>query len=134
MIVAVVALSVVVAGALSLIAWLVHSSSKRTDQTIKGYDVRDELRAEVTKLTLESERAKYEAIAATAALTAERKRADALEEFISHEAFETDPSAPLAPDDVAGRLLRFSRTVAGEAAPAGDLPAGHEDLLRPEDA
>ena len=56
------------------------------------------------------------------ALQASTARADALQEFISHEAKQTDPSAGLAPDDVAGRVLRLSQRWGASVPAAGDPP------------
>lgn len=50
-------------------------------------------------------------------LQAQTARADALQEFISHEAKQTDPGSGLDPDDVAGRVLRLSQRWAA-AVPA----------------
>ena len=59
--------------------------------------------------TLEAERAKFDLAQSTIALAAERQRATALEEYVKNDAQVTDDTTPLAPDDVAGRLLRHSR-------------------------
>lgn len=113
--------------AVGVIVWLVHSNNGRVDHVLEAMNERN-------NMMVKAERSEYEAKLANTALNDERKRTAALEEFISHDAFETDPAAALAPDDVAGRVLRFSRRVSGKAtAPASGLPARSDALMRPDE-
>lgn len=111
------------------------------------------IRGELGDSKLELERKTFELDKATAVIASERVRIDALEEYVSSKAFETNPNADLDPADDAGRLLRLSRklgAVAAEAHPGSPVPAvaagevrdapgaevvhgaGADDLLKPE--
>ena len=87
---------------------------------------KDEWRTKVT----EAERAIYERGKLADALESEQRRGDALEEFIATEAADTDPHADLAADDVAGRVLRLTRTMSGRKA-RDTVPAGSGPVLHP---
>lgn len=56
------------------------------------------------------------------ALASSTARADALQEAIAHDAKTTDPGANLAPDDVAGRVLRLSQRWADSVPGVGSGP------------
>jgi hypothetical protein len=86
---------------------------------------------EITK-TLDAERARFDLAAMTAARDAQRVRAGALERFVAATAKETDDAKPLAPDDLAGHVLRVSRAgAAGLPAAGTNDGAGAAGPVRP---
>lgn len=114
---AIVALALVLASLVGVVIYLVRRGDAFVDQLLATRDSQ-------TKAVLAAERADYDKKQSDVALASEKTRANALEEFISHDAQETDPAATLAPDDVNGRVLRISRawgavhSAAGQAGPA----------------
>lgn len=150
MIVAVIILAIALAGAIGAQIYLVNRGERRVDMVLAGGDKLAATRDALMLKTIAGERSDFELKQAQAALTLHKARADALEEYVAHDAAETDPNADLAPDDVAGRVLRLSRrwgAAAAEAHPgsavrAGGEPAVHstaaeeapgpDGLLRPE--
>ncbi len=135
---AVIALAVALVGAMGIIVWLVKTGNTRVDQVLAKSDQLSDARKEIVDKTLIAERALFEKEKATNALQYEQSRSDALEDFISADAKETNPTADLAPDDVAGRLLRFSRKSKNRdmpGTPGTDNPVSPEPgpVLHPEE-
>ncbi len=109
MTIALIVLAIALAGAMAAVVWLVHRGDKRVDQTLEAKEQLNSARQEIVNKTLETERARFEEAKAVQALVGERARANALEDFISHDADEVSPSADLAPDDINGRVFRLSQ-------------------------
>lgn len=138
--IALIALVVALAMAIGSIVFLVSRNSSLTDALLSARD-------NAGTNAIAAERAKFDADKATQALAAERAVADSLQEFIAHDAQSTDALAPLAPGDVAGRVLRITQrwraanvsqgTGAPGAVPAGAVPpvappvASAADVPRP---
>jgi hypothetical protein len=101
-----VTLGTTLIGAIGAIVWLVYRGDKRVDQVLNASDVVSSTREEMAKLTLESERLRFELRMTKRTLDHERALMKSLEEYVATHAIETDPNADLDPDDVAGRLLR----------------------------
>jgi hypothetical protein len=95
---AVVALALTLAGALSLVAWLVRVAIARTD---KGSDAALAAEAGVSEL----ERAIFERDAAIADAAESHRIAEHLAGELRH-ALATPPAPGLDPGDVSGRVLR----------------------------
>lgn len=131
-----IALTIALAGAMGVIVWLVKRGDSRVDQVLVKSDELNTARKEITDKTLIAERALFEKKKAVDELMHEEARSDALEDFISVNAQETDPNADLAPDDMFGRVLRFSqKTKRPRALPDADqgVPAGTGPVLHPEE-
>lgn len=130
-----VAAFTVIAALVGVLVWAVRRGDAMAGALITA---REQVEAESRRanvLQVQMERARFEAEKATDALAHERARANALEEYVSTEAMETDDEADLDPDDLAGRLVRFSRrwkTAVPGAATAGDpLRAGQAPPVHP---
>lgn len=124
-----IAFAVVIATALALIAYLVVKLLGRSERSEAAAAQVAEIRGQLGDAKLEIERKGLELGKATAALTTERVRADALESYVATQALETRPNVDLAADDVAGRLFRLSRDLAvaaAEAHPRSPVRAGGE--------
>lgn len=133
-----VALVGVVVVQLGLLAWLFHRALGDSDQQA-------DTRVAVTQLEADVERLMFELDQTRNTLSAERKRADALEEIITDE-INGASGSPLQPGDVRSRLLRAaqqwreanavgSATVGGlpaEATPT-DAEATNVPVTRPSD-
>lgn len=109
---AVIGLVIVVGIALGVIVWSVKRGDRYVDDLLVAKD-----RSVVQ--TLRAERAEFEREKTETALISERTRAEALTDFVSHYAGETNETGDLDPDDVDGRVLRIARWW-GEANAAGD--------------
>ncbi len=133
MTIAIIALAIALTGALGLIAYLVHSNSKRVDQAIAASDATSATREQWQQAVLEAERTKFELKTTAQALLVEQRLADSLEEFIANDAPSVDPNADLAPDDVANRVLRIFRKARGAQAGRGGAvpPIAVTDEVRP---
>lgn len=125
------------AGALALIAWLVHGRVTAADR---------EADARVGQVATEAEleRAQFELALAREALDASERRETIMQEAVA-DAINADPSPDLARNDVLGRVLRISaewaradakgrlRAESGKGMPddrAADTP---DPAVRPED-
>jgi hypothetical protein len=102
-----------------IIVWSVRRGDRFVDELLIAKD-------RSVKQTLTAERATFEADKANAAFIAERTRAEALTDFVSHYAGSTDANGDLDPDDVDGRVLRIARWwgQANARDPLPALPAG----------
>lgn len=133
MTIAVIILSVALAGALGVVAWLVYKLGNTTSKDAADLDAarketRD-ARADADSKTLEAERAKFDLAKSSATLVDEQKRDQALQEFITNDPIK--PNSNLADDDVAGRLRALSgvpdSTNAGGSVPAKSGDEVHHD-------
>jgi len=116
-----ITLAVALAGALGLIAWLVHG---RITSVEEEADAHVELADKQVKL----ERAQFELETTKQSLAATEKRAAALQEVLSDE-LDKAPNPDLARSDVAGRVRRiFDRWEAADAA-RGEVPAKPADAV-----
>lgn len=136
MTVAVITLAIALVGAMGVIVWLVRRGDSRVDQVLLKTEELSSAKLEIGVKTMIAERALFEKEKAEQALVIERARANALEEYISADAQTKDPNADLAPDDVDGRMLRFSqRWAAASAKVSGtgnQVPAGTTSEVHPE--
>ena len=129
---AVIGLTVAVVGMVGVLVWLVRRGDVRVDEALDARRELDRAKDDLRAQTIKAERADFERTKAIEALESERRRADALEEFIADDAQETAPDAVLAPDDVAGRLLRFSRSATGRSVrTGGTIGVGTDPAVRP---
>lgn len=120
MTVAVVALAVVIAVLAGGLVWSMHSASARVDQLLAASDMLSKTRDEIGQQTLATAEAKFETATTKTALASESARASALEEFVAADAKqESNATASLARDDVAGRVALLSSRWASVSAPAG---------------
>lgn len=139
MTVVVITLAVALVAAMGVIVWLVRRGDVRVDQVLSKSEELNSAHKDATDKTLVAERALFEKEKAEQALRDEEARSDALEDFISADAKETDPNADLAPDDVAGRVLRFAskskrtRNVPDTAGTDSQVPAEPGPVLHPEE-
>jgi hypothetical protein len=101
-----IAVAVALLVAVGSIVWLVSRAGALTDRLLEARD-------NAGTNAVAAERARFDADKATQALVGEKARADALQEYISHDAKQTDPAAALAPDDVDGRVLRIAQRWGG---------------------
>ena len=132
MIVAIVSALVVIAMCVASIVYLVRRGDKRVDQVLALSEIVSATREMLSDKTMVAERALFEKEKSDAALIGERERANALQEFISHDAQQSDPGVPLDPSDVDGRVLRIAETWRrANAATRGSLPAVPAAEVRP---
>lgn len=121
------ALVVALCGLVGVLVWLIRRGDKRVDQTLNASDVLSKMREERDAVELDRERVKFELAQTKAALEAEKGICDGLENYVASLAQDTDPNSDLAPDDVAGRVLRFARrqrqAVPSTGSPVPAVPA-----------
>jgi uncharacterized membrane protein len=122
MIVLAVILATALAGALGLVAYLVHRGDQRADA---ASDARDAL----AERAVGDERRAFELEVVRAALARERDLTAALTEEASHAA-RVD-SGDLDPGDYAVRSLRLSRAWSGSLRSGDQVPAGTGGDVRP---
>lgn len=136
MTVVVITLAVALVASMGVIVWLVRLNNSRIDQLLNVEGFLTSALKEGMEKTLIAERALFEKEKSVSALTDEQARSDALEDFISANAQETDPNADLAPDDVFGRVLRFSQKTKRPRAlpdPSGKTDPNTNAPVRPEE-
>lgn len=113
-----VVLAIVIATLVGALVWMMHTANKRVDEVLAGSDMLSKTRDELEQANVATSESRFEIAQIKMALASEKARADALEDYVSHDAKETDAHVPLAPDDVASRVLRLSQRW-GAAVPAG---------------
>lgn len=120
-----IVLAVAVVSLVAALVWMMHTTNTRVDETLAASDVLSKTRDELGQERLAASEARFEIAQTKTALASETARADALEDFISHEARDTDAKTPLAPDDVAGRVFRLSQRwgAVSTGAAGGSVPA-----------
>jgi hypothetical protein len=111
-----VALAGIVAVQLGLLVWLVVRALTSSDQ-------QGDTRVAVTQLEADVERMAFDLEATRGTLSAERKRADALEEIIADEV-NAPPGLPLDARGVRDRLLRTAQRWREAAAATGASAEG----------
>lgn len=136
MTVVVITLAVALVASMGVLVWLVRLNNSRIDQLLSVEGLLTSALKDAMEKTLIAERALFEKEKAVSSLTDEQARSDALEDFISANAQETDPNADLAPDDVFGRVLRFSQKTKRPrtlSSSGGKVDPNTNTAVRPEE-
>lgn len=115
MTVAVVTLAIALAGALSVIGWLVYARSNDAERLLAMDDDRD-------KAVQRAERAEYELDKATKKLAESERTIDTLA-----QEEHAKPNADLAPGNVDDRVVRAAIKAKAAAARRGEVPASAGD-------
>lgn len=130
-----IVLGVVILGLGGLVGWLVYRGDQHVRGALNASDIVAATREELGKQVLEGERLRFELKQTKASLDHYRTLTKNLEDYVATQAFETDESADLAPDDVAGRLVRVvrqQRRVIDADSVEVPGPATAGDPVRPE--
>jgi hypothetical protein len=119
-------LALSLAAAIGALVYIARRAELRVDSLLATWNELRAAQVDAGAKTLDAERARFESAQLTKDLAHETARANALEEYIAHDAGSTDPNALLAPDDIGGRVLRVAqrwRLATGATGAAGDVPA-----------